>query len=63
MTQGFTPEQALEIIQTAFPPETALHDQEEIETYIYGPDDPADYFSKFADAEELKGDFQEFLKG
>ena len=58
---GITPEQALVIIQTAFPSASSLHDDEEIEAYIYGPDDPEDYFAKFADEEELKADFQEFL--
>jgi hypothetical protein len=60
---GFTPEQAQAIIQTAFPPETTITDLEEIETYVYGPDDPEDYFSKFADEKELVMDFEEFLKG
>lgn len=60
---GFTPEEAQAVIEKAWPPETTITDQEEIETYIYGPDNPEDYFSKFESEQELVADFEEFLKG
>lgn len=61
--QGFTPEQAQAVIVKAWPPETTITDLEEIETYINGPDDPEDYFSKFESEQELITDFETFLEG
>lgn len=36
-------------------------DDETIETYLYGPDNPSDYFSKIESTDELYDDFQSFL--
>lgn len=60
---GFTPAEAQAILERERPPATSLHDQEELETYINGPDDPVDYFSKFASEAELLEDFDTFLGG
>jgi hypothetical protein len=72
-TPKFTPESAQALIEKTFsvfpvhacewPPEKTIVDQEEIETYINEPDDPADYFAKFDTEAELCDDFEEFLKG
>jgi hypothetical protein len=58
MRNGFTPDEAFAILDA-----NITTDTEELETYVYGPDDPADYFSKFADEKELIADFKEFLTG
>ncbi len=61
---GFTPEEAQAIIEKwAVTPEATITDQEEIETYINGPDDPEGYFSKFDSEAELTSDFKQFLSG
>lgn len=38
-------------------------EQDDIDTYIEGPDDPEDYFSKIEGQDELTADFKEFLAG
>lgn len=38
-------------------------DEDTVETYVWGPEDPDGYFGKFVSEAELKADFEEFCKG
>jgi len=53
-----TVERARILIDNVFPEA----DQDDIDTYIEGPDDPEDYFAKIADQQELVDDFKSFLQ-
>jgi|KBSSwiStaDraftv2_1062776.scaffolds.fasta_scaffold4883848_2 hypothetical protein len=57
MTVKRTPEEVETLLMAAFPAD----DREDIECYVWGPDDPEDYFSKFGeDAGEITDDYREF---
>jgi hypothetical protein len=56
MWPGFTPQEAQMVIERTWPEA----DPEDIATYIEGPDDARDYFSKFDNDFELGKDFEAF---
>jgi hypothetical protein len=55
----FTPEEAMGILIAEFPHD----DSEDLETYVYGPDEPENYFAKMAGPQEIISDYEEFRKG
>jgi len=58
-TTGYTPDQAEEILKDYY--RDGAYDDEEIESYISGPDDPEKYFAKIANQGELLEDFRTYM--
>ena len=55
---NMTTQQAETILRASFPD----CEQDDLETYLFGPDDADAYFATFASEAELNRDFEQFLE-
>lgn len=58
-----TIEQAEQILREYFQFPRSPYDEEELETYLLGPDDPEEYFGEIESETELVEDFRSFTDG